>query len=87
MAENSSAVPFEAMIRAPLTNWLPKVWSPSAWVLTSTSIFSVAGIERRISASISPVSFRSNRVSTISDWSPSQITPAFDQPQDPSGTR
>ena len=43
----SVTVPCVAMMRAPSTSWLPKVWSPSAWVLTRTSIFFAAGTEAR----------------------------------------
>jgi hypothetical protein len=54
------------MMRAPSTSWLPKVWSPLAWVLTSAPMLRAAGTALRMAASISPVIFRSNRVSTSS---------------------
>ena len=43
------------------------------------------GIEARMAANISAVCLTSKSVSTSRDWPLSVITPAFDQPQEPSG--
>ena len=83
----SSAQAREAMISASLTSWLPKVWSPLEWVLTSRPIDLAAGTAARIRSSISAVSLRSNSVSTSKVWSRSTIRPALLHPQLPSGCR
>jgi len=77
----------EAMISAPATSWLPKVWSPLAWVLTTVSMLAAAGTDLDIVSSISRVSFRSKRVSIRRDASPSVTRPALLHPQVPSGCR
>ena len=83
----SSAQACEAMMRAPSTNWLPKVWSPLAWVLINAPICELAGTAERMALSMSAVIFRSNSVSTNMVWPESSIKPALDQPQLPSGTK
>jgi hypothetical protein len=53
-----------AIMRAFLTSWLPKVWSPLPCVSNNIAMRATAGIDLCIPSSISRVSHRSNRVST-----------------------
>ncbi len=82
----SRALASLAMISACGQHPLPWQWSPFACVLTMVPILPAPiPVASSIAVSMSRVSAMSNSVSTSSDASPSRISPAFDQPQPPSG--